>query len=62
MFHSLLYFHISVKKKEIKKPYGFAFVRLTNTAQIVIKDADHELIVYHVSLFPPDFYAAISID
>ncbi|XP_060568206.1 dedicator of cytokinesis protein 4-like isoform X4 [Ruditapes philippinarum] len=41
-------FHCSVSntQKENRYPYGFAFVRVTNEAQIVIKDDQHELCVY----------------
>ncbi|KAL3852348.1 hypothetical protein ACJMK2_016003, partial [Sinanodonta woodiana] len=48
-------FHCSVKKKEMKKPFGFAHMKVTNEENIVQKDTTHYLCVHklegqHVSL------------
>ena len=44
----LLFFSVKKSKKEMRKLFGFAFVRITNKDQIVVKDDVHDLCVYKV--------------
>ena len=41
-------FSVKKSKKEMRKLFGFAFVRITNKDQIVVQDGQHDLCVYKV--------------
>ena len=42
-------FSVKKSKREMRKLFGFAFVRITNKDQIVVKDDTHGLCVFKVS-------------
>ncbi|XP_052779657.1 dedicator of cytokinesis protein 4-like isoform X2 [Mya arenaria] len=46
---TLYHCSVSHSKKEKREPYGFAFFRVTNSSQIVIKDGIHSLCVYPIN-------------
>lgn len=48
--HPIFYicYSISARNRAEKKLYGFAFMRVTNNLQIVIKDGSHNLCIFKV--------------